>query len=153
MLEAAGTYRRTDLERRDQQVSWERPDKAFFASGACHVLAWACVEVHADRSLRLGAIRTPGAHEVWHTYAVWGDHAFDASGWHLERELVRANEAFEGRALERVPIVGSLEDFCVEQHHRLPRDFWADPWPRAQDYVRRFVPPWVPDEEVPGRRA
>jgi hypothetical protein len=55
VLEAAGTYRRTDLERRDQQVSWERPDKAFFAAGACHVLAWACLEVHADRSLRLAA--------------------------------------------------------------------------------------------------
>ena len=152
MLEAAGTYRRTDLERRDQQVSWERPDKAFFAAGACHVLAWACLEVHAGRSLRLAAIRTPGAQEAWHTYAVWGDHAFDASGWHLERELLTANEAFEGRALERVPVEASFEDFCVEHHHRPPRDFWADPWPRAQDYVRRFVPPWERDE-VPGRRA
>lgn len=64
MLEAAGTYRRTDLERRDQQVSWERPDKAFFAAGACHVLAWACLEVHADRPLRLAAIRTPGVEQV-----------------------------------------------------------------------------------------
>lgn len=98
MLEAAGTYRRTDLERRDQQVSWERPDKAFFAAGACHVLAWACLEVHADRPLRLAAIRTPG----------------------------------------------------VEHHHRPPRDFWADPRPRAQAYVRRFVPPWIPGGEPVG---
>ncbi|MBE1611454.1 hypothetical protein [Actinopolymorpha pittospori] len=32
-------YRRTPAQRADQRLAWERPDEAFFASGACHILA------------------------------------------------------------------------------------------------------------------
>jgi len=39
-LQAAGVYRRTQAEREDQLLSWQRGDRAFFAAGACHILAW-----------------------------------------------------------------------------------------------------------------
>lgn len=35
----AGLFRRTDAERADQLLSWQRDDQAFFAAGACHILA------------------------------------------------------------------------------------------------------------------
>jgi len=40
MYRPAGMFRRTPEERADQEVSWRRTDQAFFAAGACHILAW-----------------------------------------------------------------------------------------------------------------
>src|SRR3954451_12383895 len=97
-------FRRTPRERADQRVSWERPDQAFFASGACHVLAWACRDAYPDRSIGIAAARFAGEQQVFHVYAVWDGWAFDHWGWNLEPELLAANEVFEGQALERVQI-------------------------------------------------
>jgi hypothetical protein len=38
--EAAITYRRTPQQRADVSLSWARPDRAFFAAGAGHILAY-----------------------------------------------------------------------------------------------------------------
>ncbi|MEP9364943.1 hypothetical protein ABLE68_18415 [Nocardioides sp. CN2-186] len=139
---AAGEFRRTTLERSDQQASWERPDQAFFAAGACHILAWACRDVYASHDIELGALRRPDQPQVFHTFATWGWYAFDHAGWNLESELVEANAAYEKGPVSRVAIDGSLADFCGAQAHRMPHEFWADPMPRARAYVARFRPPW-----------
>ncbi|WP_121257260.1 hypothetical protein [Nocardioides ferulae] len=140
---AAGEFRRTLEQRRDQRTSWERTDEAFFAAGACHILAWACRSVHVAQRPEIVALRLPGARYAMHTYAVVGDWAFDFSGWNPEQSLIEANRQFEGEhRSERLVIGSTLEEFCAEHRHRAPHLFVHDPWPRAVAYVRRFAPVW-----------
>jgi hypothetical protein len=103
--------------------------------------------VHAERGLRLAALKDAGADQVWHTFAVWGALAFDASGWHRLEDMVAVNEEFEGRRLEVVDLDPDLGAFCVAHHHRPPGAYWRDPLPRAEAYVRRFMPPWSVAED------
>lgn len=139
---AAGAFRRTPVERSDQRVSWKRTDQAFFASGACHILAWACRDAFPEQRLTLVSLRFAGAQQSTHAYATWDDWAFDHSGWNDEAELIAANEAFEGHAMERSEITDDLAEFCRLHHHRMPEQYWRDPRPRARDYVASHVPPW-----------
>ncbi|HEX3588635.1 MAG TPA: hypothetical protein VHV74_03310 [Pseudonocardiaceae bacterium] len=44
MYQPPSAVARTPLERADQLASWQRPDQAFFAAGACHILAFAFLE-------------------------------------------------------------------------------------------------------------
>ncbi|WP_412538061.1 hypothetical protein R8Z50_19595 [Longispora sp. K20-0274] len=141
---AAGTFRRTPIERSDQRVSWGRADQAFFASGACHILAWACRDLHRDRPMELAAMRFVGEPAPLHVYAAWDGWAFDQSGWNPEPELLSVNADFEGRPVERTAITVSLDEFCERHQHRKPHQYWADPRPRALAYVTRFGPPWEP---------
>ncbi|MEV6526573.1 hypothetical protein AB0M43_32040 [Longispora sp. NPDC051575] len=139
---ASGAFRRTPIERSDQRVSWERTDQAFFASGACHILAWTCRDLYPDRPIGIAAARFVGERPLLHTYALWNDWAFDQSGWNPERQLLAVNAEFEGHPLERTLITSSLAEFCDRHTHRMPHQYWADPLPRARAYVSRHVPPW-----------
>ena len=113
VAQAAGRFRRTALERVDQRVSWERSDQAFFAAGACHVLAWVCRDLNRDRAVGVAAVRFAGEQRVFHTYATWHGWAFDHAGWNPESELLAVNAEFEGRPVERITITDSLAEFCV----------------------------------------
>ncbi len=140
---AAGAFRRTPLERSDDRISWARADQAFFASGACHVLAWVCRDLYPGRPVGLAAVRVAGDQQVIHTYATWGGWAFDHAGWNAESDLLAANAAFEGRELERIELTSTLAEFCKRHDHRMPDQYWNDPLPRAREYVGRYLPPWV----------
>ena len=139
---AAGEFRRTPRERADQRVSWDRPDQAFFAAGACHVLAWACREVYADQPIGIGALRIPGEPHAFHVHATWRDWTFDHAGWLPEPELLRANEEFERQSLDRLEITTGLAEFCAQHYSRMPHQYWSDPTERARAYIGRFPPPW-----------
>jgi hypothetical protein len=139
---AAGVFRRTPIERADQRVAWERGDQAFFAAGACHILAFTCRDTYPDRPIGITAMIAEGDEHPFHVYATWRDRAFDASGWNPEQELVTVNAAFENRPIERVAVTTGLAEFCAAHLHRGPDRFWRDPLPRARDYVDRFTPPW-----------
>jgi hypothetical protein len=139
---AAGKYRRTPLERADQRISWDRSDRAFFAAGACHILAWTCRETHPDRPIGITGLRFAAERQVFHVYATWNDWAFDHSGWTLEARLFQDNQEFEGRPLERVTVGPDLAAFCAEHHSRMPAQYWQDPLPRAREYLARHAPPW-----------
>ncbi|PWU47720.1 hypothetical protein DLJ46_13985 [Micromonospora globispora] len=140
---AAGAFRRTAIERSDQRVAWERTDQAFFAAGACHILAWVCRDSYPDRPIEIAAVRLAGERQVFHAYTVWDGWAFDHSGWNPEPELLAINTDFEGQPLQRVKIIHSLAEFCETHHHRMPDQYWHDPLPRARDYVGRYSPPWA----------
>ena len=139
--QAAGMFRRTEIERSDQRVAWERTDQAFFAAGACHVLAWACRDAYADRSVGIEGVRVEGEQQVFHTYATWNGWTFDHSGWNPEPQLFTVNTDFEGRPLERVRITVNLADFCDQHYHRMPHQYWRDPVQRAREYVGRHQTP------------
>ena len=140
--QAAGVFRRTAVERSDQRVSWERTDQAFFAAGACHLLAWACRDAYAGRPIGIAAVRFKGEQQVVHTFATWEDWAFDHSGWNPESQLLAVNTDFEGHPLERVEVTVSLAEFCEQHYHRMPDQYWCDPSERARQYVDRHQPPW-----------
>jgi hypothetical protein len=140
---AAGVFRRTPIERSDQRVAWERTDEAFFAAGACHILAWACRGLYPDRTIGIAGVRFAGERQVFHAYATWYGWAFDHSGWNPEPQLLLVNTDFEGRPLERVDITVGLAEFCEVHSSRLPTQYWCYPFPRAHEYVRRYVPPWA----------
>ena len=46
MYRSSAQFRRTPAERADQMLSWNRDDVRFFAAGACHILAFAFLEVY-----------------------------------------------------------------------------------------------------------
>jgi hypothetical protein len=140
---AAGQHRRTDDERKDQYLSWVRSDQAFFAAGACHILAYVTQAAYPAEQISLFGVRPVGSDSVNHVVAGWGEYAFDFSGWHRLGELLAANEAFEGRRLEFVEIKESLEDFCATHSHRLPKQFYADPSKRARKNMLLFKPPFL----------
>jgi hypothetical protein len=140
---AAGVFRRTPIERSDQRVSWERPDQAFFASGACHILAYTCRDAFPDQPIELAAMFMLGEQHPLHVYAVRDGQAFDSSGWNPEEELRQANRDFEGRPIERVPVTVSLAELGQQHPLRMPHQYWCDPLPRARAYVDRFAPPWA----------
>lgn len=139
---AAGTYRRTAIERSDQRVAWERTDQAFFAAGACHVLAWVCRESYPDREIGLAGVRFVGEPHAFHAFATWDGWAYDHAGWNSETDLLAVNADFEGRPLERLTITSTLDEYCVEHASRRPDQYWCDPLPRARAYVARHTPPW-----------
>jgi hypothetical protein len=141
--QAAGAFRRTQIERSDQRVAWKRTDQAFFAAGACHVLAWVCREAFPARSIGIAAVRFESEQQVFHTYATWNGWAFDHSGWNPEPELLAVNTDFEGRPLERIEITVGFADFCEQHCHRMPNQYWRDSLPRAREYVARYSAPWV----------
>ncbi|OYN98281.1 hypothetical protein CGZ95_13960 [Enemella evansiae] len=142
-LQAAGVYRRTQAERNDQRVSWTRPDRAFFAAGACHILAWTCRAFFAGEPIGIGAVRFADGEQAFHTFATWHGWAFDHCGWHAANDLIRVNEEFEARPLVRVEVTIGLTEFCQDHHHRMPDQYHDDPRPRARNYVSRFRPPWM----------
>lgn len=139
---AAGTFRRTPIERADQRIAWERRDQAFFAAGACHVLAWTCRESYPDRDIGIAAIRFPGEPHAFHAFATWNGWAYDHAGWNLEADVLAANAQFEGRPAELLRIDSDLAEYCAEHASRMPDQYWRDPLPRARAYVARHAPPW-----------
>ncbi|MFI7212775.1 hypothetical protein ACIBP4_22975 [Micromonospora maritima] len=140
---AAGVFRRTPLERSDQRLAWDRTDQAFFAAGACHILAWVCRDAYPDRSIGLAGLRFTDDIQVWHVYATWAGWAFDHSGWHPRADLLAANRDFESRPLEAVALPADLAEFCAAHHSRMPHQYWGDPLPRARAYLTRHAPPWA----------
>lgn len=138
-------YQRTDAERADPALSWARSDEAFFASGACHILAFAFRDRHPDRDVVLRFLDPAPGYSGTHLYVVDGDWAFDFDGWNPEQELLDVTtaayeQAYPGWTAE-VSDVGAdvdLEAFCADRIHRAPRYYAHDPRPRAAAYLDRF---------------
>lgn len=103
---AAGQHRRTDDERKDQYLSWVRSDQAFFAAGACHILAYVTQAAYPAEQISLLRVRPVGSDTVNHVVAGWDEYAFDFSGWHRLGELLAPVPRRSGRArtAEGIPV-------------------------------------------------
>jgi hypothetical protein len=139
-------YARTPEERADQATSWARPDHAFFAAGACHVLAWSFLDAYPDAGFLAVGLRVVGHPNASHVYVSDGTWAFDHNGWTYEAELLavtRADYATHqpGAVLERLALGFDLAAFCAAHNSRLPAQYAHDPRPRARSYLARFPPP------------
>ncbi|URM97630.1 hypothetical protein LUW76_26515 [Actinomadura madurae] len=142
MYRPSGRFKRSEAERQDQLRSWNRDDVAFFAAGACHILAYAFMSTYPDAGFQPFGLWPREATDPSHVYVTDGTWAFDHDGWTLQAELLRVTRAdaplsdFQPR-----PIPMDLDTFCACHHHRPRRLFAFDPWERALRYVARFPAP------------
>lgn len=143
MYRPSSGFRRTEAERRDQRLSWDRDDVAFFAAGACHILAYAFMEIYPEAGFRPVGLWPRDERDPSHVYVTEGTWAFDHDGWTLQSELLSVTRAAEPlSAFTPRPIDTNLDTFCRRHHHR-PRHLFAfDPWERARRYIAQF--PRVP---------
>lgn len=141
----AARFRRTQAERVDQLLSWKRSDQAFFAAGACHVLAWVAVDRYASAGFGIVGLRQLGEPYVSHVIISNGRWAFDHDGWTPLPELLRATAEYEpDPGWELLPITSTLRHFCAAHKSRMPAQYAHDPLPRARRYLRqRPRPPEV----------
>ena len=136
------TFRRTPAERADQELSWRRGDQAFFAAGACHILAFAFQHLHPDAGFSVIGLRKIGEAWVSHAYVSDGRWAFDHDGWTPEEELLAVTTAAEpAPGWQRLVIDTDLETFCREHSSPAATPVAHPPWQRAYDYIARFDPP------------
>jgi hypothetical protein len=146
MYTSSLNFQRTPAEKTDPMLFWQRDDKAFFAAGACHILAYAFMARHPDAGFKLVFIKPMANAPGSHLYAADGEWAFDYEGWTLERLLLRETQTaysqlYPGWAYERVIIEDDLETFCERYNHRLPSQFAFSPWERAENYLAQFDAP------------
>lgn len=143
MYKPSFLFDRTPEERSDIFKSWERDDQAFFASGACHILAELFVQLHADEGFYKVHIKPAAGMKGNHVYATNGEWAFDHNGWTREEELLQVTaEGFRTKypdwKYERRVMSEDLETFCHDYNHRLPWQYAYLPWERAYKYIQRF---------------
>jgi hypothetical protein len=144
MYEPGINFTRTDAERRDAFLSWARTDRAFFAAGACHILAHQFLSLHHGERYQLILIKPHEGFTGSHMYASDGMWAFDFNGWTLEEELLGVHgSAYEaaqpGWSYDRVVVVEGLPELLKHTNDFRPPEYFPElPWKRAYEYIQTF---------------
>ncbi|GLZ42218.1 hypothetical protein [Actinokineospora sp. NBRC 105648] len=134
-------FRRTPQERADQWLSWNRADQAFFAAGACHILAFAFLETHPDSEFHPVGLWAHDDESPLHIYVTDGEWAFDHDGWTPHAELLAVTRATEpGKRYQPRRVERDLTLLCERYPYRARHQFAHDPWQRALHYLARFPP-------------
>jgi hypothetical protein len=128
---------------------WHRPDRHFFANGACQVLAHAFLEMYRELDFRARWIKPVSPHIGNHIYVTDGVVAFDYHGLTTEERLLSL--AFRrGRRFFRgwdATLIDLPADVLVSESRsrtyeglwlREPNQFLHDAMPRARAFVQRF---------------
>jgi hypothetical protein len=141
--EASSLYRRTPEEKADERLAWARPDRAVFAAGACHVLAYRFIERMPEAEFRAIHIHPRGVDLPYHMFATDGTIAFDFNGFSDDVVLRRVNaEAMRTQdsswEAEFVVIEDDLETFCRLNNCRPPPMYPGDIIARADRYLDQF---------------
>lgn len=136
---------RTEEQKRDLTRSWHRPDRPFFAAGACHVLAAAFLEANPNDGFHPFLILPNPGLRGSHVFVSDGRTVFDYHGFsrhdhylsHYFTKIYRFFPRWHGEVirLTESPIDVS---FCEKYNHRLPSQYPHDPLPRAFSYLARF---------------
>jgi len=136
---------RTEEQKHDLIRSWHRPDRPFFAAGACHVLAAAFLEAYPHAGFQPFLILPNPGLRGSHVFVSDGKTAFDYHGfseldYFLDHFFTKIRRFFphwcgEVIQLKESPISTS---FCEKHNSRLPSQYLHDPLPRAFSYLARF---------------
>jgi hypothetical protein len=127
---------------------WHRPDRHFFADGACHVLAFAFLERYPALGFHARWIK-PAAFTGNHIYVTNGTNAFDYHGLTTEARVLsfgfaRARRFFPGWD---ATLVDLPTDVLVSEQRsrqieglwlREPTQFLHDALPRARNFLDKF---------------
>lgn len=137
---------RTAEQKSDLKGSFNRPDRPFFAAGACHILAQAFLDVVATDDWVASLIAPREGFRGTHVYVSNGIYTFDYHGFtasdrYQEHCFTKMNRLFPGWMADVLELHVSpvSEEFCSQYNLRMPEQFYADPRPRAIAFVRRFV--------------
>ncbi|MBX2886930.1 MAG: hypothetical protein KTR32_43685 [Granulosicoccus sp.] len=136
---------RTALQKADLESSFNRPDRPFFASGACHILAHAFLDTVPSNGWKTILILPQPGFRGSHVFASNKKYAFDYHGFtpvsrfqeHYFNKMKRWYPGWSADTLE-LDISPISSEFCSLYGHRLPQDFYKDPRPRAYAYLKRF---------------
>ena len=144
----------------DPAKRWTLPDRIFFACGACHILAYACIEQYKDVGFSAIWMKPRSDYRGNHVIAVAGDLAFDYHGFsrwpdlksHFER---KANRWWPGWTAHYIPLPQQvlISERLSKTYDGLwlrePRQFLHDAMPRAVDFLNRFDVPSDQIEKAP----
>lgn len=128
---------------------WHRPDRHFFANGACHVLAFAFLERFPDMRFQARWIKPAAGFTGNHIYVTDGINAFDYHGVTTEQRLLafvfkRGRRFFPGwdATLVDLPTDALVSELRSRQIEGLwlrePKQFLHDALPRARNFLDRF---------------
>jgi hypothetical protein len=128
---------------------WHRPDRHFFANGACQVLACAFLEKYQDLEFSARWIKPASGFTGNHIYVTDGVVAFDYHGLTTEERLLslvfrRARRFFPGwdATLIDLPADVLVSETRSREYDGLwlrePSQFLHDAMPRARAFVHRF---------------
>ena len=136
---------RSSEQKSDLRKSFYRPDRPFFASGACHVLAdvfietngseWHAVFIFPEAGFR-------GSHVfVSNGRLVFDYHGFSSEAVFIEHHFKKMRRFFPGWRASLVELTTSpiSEEFCTRFNHRRPDQFYENPQPRALNFVHRHL--------------
>ena len=138
--------------KRDPAMRWALPDRAFFACGACHVLAAAHLErFGAGTAQALALVPAPGftgshvvvAGEGW----IFDYHGYAERDGYLAHTFAKARRWWPGWDAALVPVpfealVSEAESRKIPGLRlRAPDQFLHDALPRARAYLDRFAHP------------
>jgi hypothetical protein len=136
---------RSSEAKADPVLSWNRPERPFFAAGACHVLAAAFLELHPNEAWHTIIIRPEPGFRGGHIVVANDKMVFDYHGYSDEDAFLRRYRAKMGRffpnwgcTLHRVDGSPVSVEFCAQNKLRKPDQFLHDPFPRAMKYVQRL---------------
>ena len=126
-----------------------RPDRHFFANGACQVLAFAFLERYADMGFHARWIKPPADFTGNHIYVTDGINTFDYHGLTTEQRLLafvfkRGRRFFPGwdATLVDLPTDVLISEQRSRQIEGLwlrePKQFLHDALPRARNFLERF---------------
>jgi hypothetical protein len=133
----------------DPMRRWHRPDRHFFANGACQVLAFAFLARYPELEFHARWIKPAAGFTGNHIYVTDGINTFDYHGITTEQRLLafgfeRARRLFPGwdAALVDLPTEVLVSEHRSRQIEGLwlrePGQFLQDALPRAHRFRDRF---------------
>lgn len=147
---------RTAEQKADLKRSFERPDRPFFAAGACHVLAQAFLDSADSDDWNASLIAPHAGYRGMHVFVCSRYYAFDYHGYtsvHRFRDhyFNKMRHWFPGWSADclELDISPISEEFCTHYGHRRMDQFYQCPFPRAAAYVQKFARPTDPDRSLP----
>jgi hypothetical protein len=128
---------------------WHRPDRQFFANGACQVLAYAFLQRYAELGFHARWIKPTPGYIGHHIFVTDGRNAFDYHGLTTEAKLLslsfrRARRFFPGwdATLVDLPTDVLISEARSREIEGLwlrePKQFLHDALPRARAFLDRF---------------
>jgi len=142
----------------DAVRQWSLPDRVFFASGACHILAYAFLETYPASGFVPLWIKPARGFTGNHIVVVRDDVAFDYHGYSSWRRLIghtraKAHRWWPGWSAELMPLPKAVLISEAKSREidglwlREPKQYLHDAMPRAKQFLARFP---HPPASVPG---
>lgn len=136
---------RTPAQKADLEWSWNRGDRAFFASGACHILAHAFLCSPGGKGFRPMMIVPATGFRGGHVFATDGTTVFDYHGYSaharfVEHYFAKIRRLFPGWQGSLVDVTDSFwtEAWFDAYQHRRPQQFYRDPSERAAQFIAKM---------------